>query len=103
MVRYHGVLSSHAKARSEVVPYPDIATTPGRVVQLELFGDNESTDSEPRRCVFTAPECHEKRVATPSPSLGRRPSASATRSGWTLGGARLTPTAVFQLRNPYSL
>lgn len=46
MVRYHGVLSSHAKARSEVVPHPDIATTPGRVVELELLGDNESAGNE---------------------------------------------------------
>ena len=54
MVRYHGVLSSHAKARSEVVPHLDVATSPGRVVQLELFGDNESTDSEPRRKPWTS-------------------------------------------------
>jgi hypothetical protein len=59
MVRYHGVLSSHAKARSEVVPHPDVATSPGRVVQLELFGDNESTESEPRRKPWgmVAPAC----------------------------------------------
>ena len=42
MVRYHGVLSSHAKVRSEVVPHPDVATSPARAVQLELFGDNEA-------------------------------------------------------------
>ena len=49
MVRYHGVLSSHARARSEVVPHLGVAIMPGRVVQLELFGENESTDSELRR------------------------------------------------------
>jgi len=32
------------------VPHPDVAASPGRVVQLELFGDGQiSTDSEPRR------------------------------------------------------
>jgi len=51
MVRYHGVLSSHAKARSEVIPHLAVATSPARVVQLELFGGNESSDHdyEPRR------------------------------------------------------
>jgi hypothetical protein len=47
MVGYHGVLSSHAKLRSEVVPAPDASTSPARVVQLELFGDD--ADDEPRR------------------------------------------------------
>ena len=55
MVRYHGVLSSHAKARSEVVPHPDVATSPARVVQLELFGDNGNADSSaPRRKPWTS-------------------------------------------------
>ena len=50
MVRYHGVLSSHAKVRSEVVPKPEVASLATRVVQLELFGDNnDSSDTEPRR------------------------------------------------------
>ncbi len=53
MVRYHGVLSSHAKLRSQVVPAPGDATSPTRVVQLELFGDGDDsendTDHEPRR------------------------------------------------------
>ena len=49
MLRSHGVLSSHAKARTQVVPHPDVATMPARVVQLALFGDNESTGSEPPR------------------------------------------------------
>ena len=32
------------------MPHPDVAASPGRVVQLELFGDGQiSTDSEPRR------------------------------------------------------
>jgi len=51
MVRYHGVLSSHAKVRSEVVPQADGPFSTPRVVQLELFGDNDNSDthSEPRR------------------------------------------------------
>ncbi len=50
LVRYHGVLSSHAKARSKVVPKPDVESFASRVVQLELFGDNnDNPDSEPRR------------------------------------------------------
>jgi len=49
MVRYHGVLSSHAKVRCEVVPLPDAALASTRAVQLELFGDNDNSDKEPRR------------------------------------------------------
>jgi hypothetical protein len=48
MVGYHGVLSSHAKLRSEVVPAPDASTSPTRVVQLDLFADNDD-DEGPRR------------------------------------------------------
>ncbi|MSP24835.1 MAG: hypothetical protein EXR75_06635, partial [Myxococcales bacterium] len=42
MLRFHGVLSSHARLRSEVVPEPpadDSLAAPPR--QLELFQDNE--------------------------------------------------------------
>ena len=50
MVGYHGLLSSHAKLRREIVPAPDAATSPTRVVQLELFGgDDPSDDDDPRR------------------------------------------------------
>ncbi len=50
LVGYHGVLSSHAKLRSEVVPAPDASTAPDRVVQLELFGDDaDHDDAQPRR------------------------------------------------------
>jgi len=51
MVRYHGVLSSHAKLRSEVVPFPDAPTSTPRVVQLELFAERDpgGHDNEPRR------------------------------------------------------
>ncbi len=50
MVGYHGVLSSHAKLRSEVVPAADASTSPARVVQLELFGDDaDHDDAQPRR------------------------------------------------------
>ena len=42
----YGLLSSHAKVRSEVVPHPEIAMNLAtRVVQLELFGDNNDTTS----------------------------------------------------------
>ena len=45
------MLSSHAKVRSEVVPHPEVAMSLAtRVVQLELFGDNnDNPDTEPRR------------------------------------------------------
>jgi hypothetical protein len=49
MVRYHGLLSSHAKLRSEIVPQPDGPISSPRAVQLELFGDNQNIDNEPRR------------------------------------------------------
>ena len=50
MVRYHGVLSSHASLRPLVVPKPDVDARPTRVVQLELFGDvDEPSNDEPRR------------------------------------------------------
>ena len=50
-VDHHGLLSSHAKLRREVVPAPDAASSPIRVVQLELFGDDDPSenDHEPRR------------------------------------------------------
>jgi len=50
-VAHYGLLSSHAKLRSEVVPAPDVGTSSTRVVQLELFGDGHSSDddAEPRR------------------------------------------------------
>ena len=44
MVGYHGVLSSHAKLRGEVVPAPDTSTAPDRVVQLDHFGDDADHD-----------------------------------------------------------
>jgi hypothetical protein len=47
MVRYHGVLSSHAKVRAEVVPKIKVEAPK----QLVLFegGKTESTAPEPRR------------------------------------------------------
>jgi hypothetical protein len=50
MVGYHGVLSSHAKLRSEVVAAPDPSTSPDRIVQCEFFGeDTDHDDAEPCR------------------------------------------------------
>ena len=49
MVGYHGLLSSHAKLRSEIVPAPDASSLPTRVVQLELFGEARDVDDPPRR------------------------------------------------------
>ena len=50
MIGYHGLLASHAQFRSEVVPAPDASTSPARVVQLELFGDDtDHNDEQPRR------------------------------------------------------
>lgn len=64
MVAYHGVLSSHAKLRSEVVPAPDASTSPARVVQLELFDDDADHDDA-------------------EPADGHRLGCSATSSRWT--------------------
>lgn len=47
MVRYHGVLSSHANVRKEVVPALAAEISTPRVVQLELFANNDSDHQEP--------------------------------------------------------
>ena len=41
MVRYHGVLSSHAKLRSEIVPEPPEGAAAPPPRQLELYQDND--------------------------------------------------------------
>lgn len=41
MVRYHGVLSSHAALRAEVVPKPPDDAPPPPPTQLDLFQENE--------------------------------------------------------------
>lgn len=41
MVRYHGVLSSHAKLRSQVVPEPPEGAAAPPPRQLELYEDND--------------------------------------------------------------
>jgi len=46
MIRFHGVLSSHARLRSQVVPHPPADSPPAQSRQLDLFADNEEL-----RCV----------------------------------------------------
>jgi len=58
MVRYHGVLSSHAKVRREIVPPPEPRSSPDRVVQLELFRNVDGANVEQRD---NAPDCEPRR------------------------------------------